>query len=267
MTALRYFVGLVVFASANLQCAAVGAFFEWRFSEFFSNADGSVQFIELESQGANEGQASGAQIRSLSTGMTLTLPANLSGSTLNKKLLLATAGFGTLPNSVPPDFPTTPLPANFFDPAGDTITLLHHVPIDSKTFPYVPTNGINSRHYPSNTVATNTPTNFAGFVGAIDLGTNFGDYNDDGIVNAADYAAYRKFLDSPADTTNIIRNDETPGWVMLEDYDVWRRRFGTSNAGAGASPSAVPEPSSGVFSVLLGTLYVLRHKRAKPKFS
>src|SRR5688572_33166293 len=65
---LRYLVGPVTCASAILACTTVGAFFEWRFSEVFSNADGSVQFIELRSQGADEGQASGAQIRSSSTG-------------------------------------------------------------------------------------------------------------------------------------------------------------------------------------------------------
>jgi hypothetical protein len=260
---LRYMVWLAACVSAILTCASASAFFEWRFSEFYSNADGSVQFIELESQGADEGQASGAQIRSLSTGMTLTLTQNLSGSTLNKKLLLATAGFGSLPGSVPPDFPSIPLPANFFNPSGDTVSLLHHATIDSRTFPFVPTDGIKSRHYPSDTKATNSPTNLGGFSGAIDLGSNSGDYNNDGAVDAADYAAYRKYLDSPFDTTNIIHNDETPGWVMVDDYAVWRRQFGLSTAG-GASASAVPEPSGCVWSVLLSTLYFIRRKRAKP---
>jgi hypothetical protein len=262
MSRLRYIAGIAASASAILTAMQSTAFFEWRFSEFFSNSDGSVQFIELESQGADEGQASGAQIHSLSTGMTLTLTQNLSGSTLNKKLLLATAGFGSLPNSVPPDFPATPLPANFFDPSGDTVSLLHHGTIDSRTFPYVPTDGIKSRHYPSDIKATNSPTNFGGFTGAVDLGSNFGDYNNDGTVDAADYAAYRKFLNSPLDTTNIILNDETPSWVMVDDYTVWRRRFGTVSAG-GASSAAAPEPSCFVLTALAGTLYFLRRKRAK----
>jgi hypothetical protein len=221
-----------------LTCGTASAVFEWRFSEFFSNADGSVQFIEFESQGANEGQGSGAQIYSLSTGMTLTLNQNLSGSTLNKKFLLATSGFGTLPGAVPADFSATPLPANFFNPSGDTITLVQGGTIDTRTFTYVPTGGSKSRHYPSDTVATNSPTNFGGFFGEIDLSTNFGDYNDDGAIDAADYVAYKKFLD----TLETIPNDETPGWVMIDDHDVWKRRFGMGSGGSGAG--AVPEAAS-----------------------
>jgi hypothetical protein len=140
------------------------------------------------------------------------------------------------------------------------------VTIDSRTFTYVPTNGVSSRHYPSNSIATNTPTNFGGFSGGIDLATNFGDYNDDGIVDAADYAAYRKYLNAPGDTTNIILNDETPSWVMIDDYGVWRRQFGTASAG-GAGSSAAPEPSSCVVSLLAGVLLFVWRRRTETYFS
>jgi hypothetical protein len=89
---------------------------------------------------------------------------------------------------------------------------------------------------------------------------NYGDYNNNGIVDAADYSAFRKYLDSPDETSNIILNDLSPGWVMAEDYGVWRDNFGTSSAG-GANSSAVPEPSGCVVSMLLGALYYLRRKR------
>ena len=260
---LRCLIGPVACASAILTCTAVGAFFEWRFSEVFSNADGSVQFIELRSQGADEGQASGAQIRSTSTGKKLSLTENLSGTTLNKKFLLATVGFGSLPGAVAPNFLTTPLPAGFFNPNGDTLTLTHHVTIDSRAFPAIPIDGVTSVHFPAGNFATNTPTNFSDQWGSINLSANFGDYNDNGTVDAADYAAYRKYLDTPTDTTNIIHNDETPGWVMTDDYDVWHRRFGTSSTG-GAGPSAVPEPSCCVISILMGAMtLVLRRSAAR----
>jgi hypothetical protein len=86
---------------------------------------------------------------------------------------------------------------------------------------------------------------------------NYGDYNNDGIVDAADYAAYRKYLnDFQTDTTNIILNDFSPGWVMDEDYPVWRNAFGTTSAG-GANSSVVPEPACcvlGVFGMALGLI-------------
>src|SRR5262245_590795 len=72
------------------------AFFHlWDFSEFFSDADGSVQFIELHTASAGETFATGVDIRSNSK--VFTFDHNLSGSTANKDLLVATAGFGSLP--------------------------------------------------------------------------------------------------------------------------------------------------------------------------
>jgi hypothetical protein len=159
---------VLVFTLIAFTCTDASAFFHlWRFTEFFSNADGTVQFIELQSSGSGETFANGAEFRSMSTGKVVTLTQNLSGSTINKRLLLATAGFGSLPGAVPPDFPITPLPPNFFNPAGDTVSLFHQLPIDSKTFSSVPTDGVMSRVYPSNTLAVNSPTNFAGQTGSI----------------------------------------------------------------------------------------------------
>jgi hypothetical protein len=57
-----------------------------------------------------------------------------------------------------------------------------------------------------------------------------GDYNNNGIVDAADYTVWREGL----------------GPIFKQsDYDVWRTHFGLSLAGAGASaPGAVPEPAT-----------------------
>lgn len=62
-----------------------------------------------------------------------------------------------------------------------------------------------------------------------------GDYNDDGVVNAADYVAWRN--------GGPLANDLTPG-VQPEDYDVWVEHFGeTAGSGTAASDAAVPEPA------------------------
>jgi hypothetical protein len=245
MMRFRVLTALAAFAGASLWCASASAFFHlWRFTEFFSNADGSVQFIELQSSGSTENQAIGAEIRSQSTGKVLTLTQNLSGSTLNKKLLLATPGFNTLTGAVAPDFPLTPLPTNFFNPAGDSITLFHHGVIDTRTFTSVPTDGVMSRVYPANTLETNSPTNFLGHLGSVDLALLPGDYNDNGTVDAADYVLWRDNVGAIV----TLPNDTTPEWVMDEDYPVWRANFGRaagSAAGFGSTAaSAAPEPQT-----------------------
>jgi hypothetical protein len=67
-----------------------------------------------------------------------------------------------------------------------------------------------------------------------------GDYNDDGIVDAADYVVWRKLNG----TLTTLPNDSTPGIVSPADYDEWMLHFGMSSGGAGSSTSAVPEPAT-----------------------
>ena len=79
--------------------------------------------------------------------------------------------------------------------------------------------------------------------------TNFlsmlpGDYNQNGTVDAADYALWRDNNGSPTS----LPNDDTPG-VAADDYSRWRANFGrTVSGGSGASVgfvgSTAPEPSS-----------------------
>jgi hypothetical protein len=69
-----------------------------------------------------------------------------------------------------------------------------------------------------------------------------GDYNGDGLVDAADYTVWRDHLGTNAN----LPNDETPGSVTSGDYMVWRSNFGQS-AGSGSLSlfdSAVPEPTN-----------------------
>lgn len=75
-----------------------------------------------------------------------------------------------------------------------------------------------------------------------------GDYNSDGMVDAADYVVWRDSLGSSTD----LPNDTTPGTVTEADYGVWKAHFGQS-AGSGsgslASTDAVPEPTTMVLLV------------------
>ena len=64
------------------------------------------------------------------------------------------------------------------------------------------------------------------------------DYNDNGVVDAADYVLWR----NGGPLANEVHN---PGTVNAEDYTEWRSRFGnTSGSGAGVGGGAVPEPAA-----------------------
>lgn len=84
-----------------------------------------------------------------------------------------------------------------------------------------------------------------------------GDYNNNGIVDAADYVLWRK--------GGQLANDFTPG-NQPSDYTFWRSRFGaTTNPGAGSGlhAAAVPEPATfSLFALLLSFLGIRRKQRA-----
>ncbi|HEX3600311.1 MAG TPA: autotransporter-associated beta strand repeat-containing protein, partial [Lacipirellulaceae bacterium] len=68
-----------------------------------------------------------------------------------------------------------------------------------------------------------------------------GDYNQDGVVDAADYVVWRNTVGL---ATLPNRDPSNSGTVGQSDYTTWRVRFGSSSVGSGAnfSPSSVPEP-------------------------
>ena len=85
-----------------------------------------------------------------------------------------------------------------------------------------------------------------------------GDYNQDHVVDAADYTVWRNNLGAAAGT---LPNDIDGGVIGEAQYARWKANFGaTGGAGslnglAGASPSQVPEPGAGVLA-LLGVVFV-----------
>jgi hypothetical protein len=90
-----------------------------------------------------------------------------------------------------------------------------------------------------------------------------GDYNADGVVDAADYTVWRDTLGS---TTEFVANGDNTGTshalIDQADYAFWKSRFGaTSGAGAGSlSGAAVPEPPTAL--LLLSAAAVLLGRRA-----
>src|SRR5262245_13737790 len=102
MHRLRSAVEFAIIICLALAPGSAQAFFHtWRFTEFFSSDDGSVQFIEMGTGSNFENQSNGATITSQSTGKTFTFNSNLSTtSTAGRRLLIATPGFELLPGAV-----------------------------------------------------------------------------------------------------------------------------------------------------------------------
>jgi len=91
-----------------------------------------------------------------------------------------------------------------------------------------------------------------------------GDYNDDGIVNAADYTVWRNNLGGDA-AALAHRDPNNAGVVSQADYDSWKANFGMV-AGAGAASlagnSSVPEPTGIVLAIMsMGLLAAARSGR------
>lgn len=71
-----------------------------------------------------------------------------------------------------------------------------------------------------------------------------GDYNDDNVVDAADYTTWRNTMGQSV-KVGLGADGNLNGTIDAGDYDVWKAKFGTSGAGGGAaSVAAVPEPAS-----------------------
>lgn len=138
---------------------------KWRFNELFSNADGTIQFIEMKEccGAAGEFGLSGKWVLVVGANNQFDFDRNLTGDTSFKHLLLATQAFVDLPGAPTPDFI---IPDNFLPLGGDTLEYWSYGDA-TMTFGALPTDGINSLTTRGGT-ETNSPTNYAGQTGSID---------------------------------------------------------------------------------------------------
>ncbi len=86
-----------------------------------------------------------------------------------------------------------------------------------------------------------------------------GDYNNNGIVDAGDYIAWRK-------GNNPLHNEvATIGSNTPEDYTEWRARYGNNTTGSGSelSGTIVPEPTS--YMLIACALAVMPLTRVRPR--
>ena len=68
-----------------------------------------------------------------------------------------------------------------------------------------------------------------------------GDYNKDGIVDAADYTVWR---DSVGMSAGTLPNDPAGGVIGQNQYDQWKNNFGATASSSALNSASVPEPST-----------------------
>jgi hypothetical protein len=97
-----------------------------------------------------------------------------------------------------------------------------------------------------------------GFAPGVVVSNSSGDYNDDGLVNAADYAVWRKLVG----TTSALPDDPQAGTMIDQDqYNTWRENFGNTSAGHGSlEPAAVPEPAPLLLIAIAAVLQLVAHR-------
>jgi hypothetical protein len=77
-----------------------------------------------------------------------------------------------------------------------------------------------------------------------------GDYNHNGMVDAADYIVWRKSIGSTG--SGLAADGNGDNMVNQLDYDIWRLHFGeTAGAAASTESQSVPEPSTAIQTILI----------------
>jgi hypothetical protein len=107
------------------------------------------------------------------------------------------------------------------------------------------------------------PGNVTTFLAVVEAAALAGDYNDDGVVDAADYTVWR---DKLGQMTSLPNETDSLGVVDQADYDAWSANFGApaGSGSAAVSPSrGVPEPAA-VVLVLTALLWFIRRPAWPP---
>jgi hypothetical protein len=99
----------------------------------------------------------------------------------------------------------------------------------------------------------------SGVVSYVSSGGVIGDYNGNGVVDAADYTVWRNHLGQVFELPNRDPANGA-GAISSADYASWKSRFGASGSGA-ASAGQVPEPKS-IILLALGVFGFAARRRS-----
>lgn len=197
----------------------------WRFNELFTNADGTIQFVEMREccGSTQEWHLIGKFMTADGTGDIVFFNHNLSPPTDHKYFLLGTEGYANLPGVPQPDFI---LPDGFLTTLGDTLSYWTY---DQATFLYgqgeLPDDGYMSLQG-DHTTAVNSPTNFAGETGLLDLRPCLGDLNGDRQVTLGDLSTLLANFGTQSGATAGQGDLDGDGDVDLEDLSSLLAHFG-----------------------------------------
>ncbi len=155
-------IGIGLIGILGAASTAQGSFHLWDINEIYSNADGTVQYVELFTTSNSQQFTNGRTINSTLGGSTnsFVFPSDTPSPTANHHLLLATSAFASLPGGVTPDF--TISDGFLFAPAGQVDFAL----ADLLDYTGLPTDGVNALDGLGNPIAA-SPTNYAGEVGSV----------------------------------------------------------------------------------------------------
>ena len=165
---------ICIFLLLGVAGMAQAAFHLWKIDEIYSNADGSVQFIELRALSGGQQFLAGHDITSEQQGAatrSFAFPGNLPGDTAGKSMLIGTQGFAAL-NIVAPDYI---VPNGFLFTSNGTVNFAGGADVFS--YSSLPTTGGLSLNA-TGTTAVNSPKNFGGATGSIATASSPLNYSD-----------------------------------------------------------------------------------------
>jgi hypothetical protein len=137
------------------------SFHLWVMNELYSNADGSVQFLELSTSAGGQELVANHVLTATqgATTRTFMVPTNLPGDSTGRRFLFGTQGFAAL-GVVTPDYI---VPNGFFFLGNGTV---NWAGVDNWNYSGLPSDGSLSLNRDGST-AVNSPQNFAGQTGTV----------------------------------------------------------------------------------------------------
>lgn len=273
----RIAVGVSVLTAFVVSRPARAGAHTWDVWEVFSNADGTVQYVELhETNGTDlEVGIGGHLVSAAPSGHTYTIQHNVTSPTRNRYYLIATAAFAALPGAPTPD---ETLQNNFLVMATDTATSYNPYDTASWTAGAIPTDGIHAlRRSAINgplTSVVNFPTNYSGGSGTVDASPGAG---LPGVPDGTGGSPLRVGKDS-ADGSSLTVTWDTTSCSGQADHQIIygdRSKFpstpggtynllgGTCNIGTASPFGWSPTPSSADGSGLLWFLVVVENNAGK----